>query len=829
MKKMLKLMSLLLAFALLFSVVTPVVMAEEESEAEEETTEEVVEDEAEGDEAEGEEAEGEEVDEEAVAEEEMEEIVDVTAEGEAGKVTNMMTMETTPANWNPHTYEQIIESELMDYLTTTLFAFDFEEDNFTSGFELRPLMLAELPTDVTAEYAGKYAVPEDAEEGYAYKYVLRDNLKWGDGTPITADDYEYSLQELLNPKMLNYRADEVYSGATVVHNAKNYLYQGSEKAIPLSEYIKHNDIESVDALLEKEGDMPAHINWSYSFGEIYKDGEWSKDGVEDTYVDAGMTIKEARELYIEKVAGEWGESEETAIQFFEDECGVMFKYPEVDFSEVGFDKTGDLEFVIIIDNPLVDFDFIWNMRNTIPLVYKPLYEENKKESGGLVTTTYNTSLETTMSYGPYNLVGFQEDKFFDLERNEHWFGWEIPELAEKWAEDRIYYQIVKNASTRYQMFLKGQLNSYGLTPDEAMEYRGSDYVVYTPSDFTAMLNIQANEQALKSRETPGINKTILTIKDFRQALVLALDREAYAASVTASSIPGYGLLNSMYIADPDTMTPYRDYDAAMQALCNVYGLEYGEDKEYFDLEEAYDALTAYDLDKARELVDSAVDQAIESGKMKEGDTVELLFSFGEDNEQSQREYNFFNEAWKTLFEGTKLEGKFTLVYDPTAGTKYGSIFKEGRSDFLIAGWSGARMDPFYLMEAYIGDIRYAQAYNPNGTKLTKEIDGEEVTLTVAGWHAAIMGTDPDHPFGKGKIDDEVRIEILAMIEEEILKDYTTSPLVYAMRADLFSQRISYYTDFEYHPILGYGHNIYHYDDAEWKEFVTAQGGTLDYH
>ena len=50
--------------------------------------------------------------------------------------------------------------------------------------------------DVTQQYKGKYNVPEDAVENYAYKITLREDLKWHDGTPIDADDFVYTMQEL---------------------------------------------------------------------------------------------------------------------------------------------------------------------------------------------------------------------------------------------------------------------------------------------------------------------------------------------------------------------------------------------------------------------------------------------------------------------------------------------------------------------------------------------------------------------------------------------------------------------------------------------------------
>ena len=45
---------------------------------------------------------------------------------------------------------------------------------------------------------------------------------------------------------------------------------------------------------------------------------------------------------------------------------------------------------------------------------------------------------------------------------------------------------------------------------------------------------------------------------------------------------------------------YRNVPAAKEALVNLYGIEYGEGKDYATLDEAYSAITGYDMAKAKE-------------------------------------------------------------------------------------------------------------------------------------------------------------------------------------------------------------------------------------
>ena len=39
-----------------------------------------------------------------------------------------------------------------------------------------------------------------SDDGLTYTFTLRDGLKWSDGSPVTAADFEYSYQRLVDPK-----------------------------------------------------------------------------------------------------------------------------------------------------------------------------------------------------------------------------------------------------------------------------------------------------------------------------------------------------------------------------------------------------------------------------------------------------------------------------------------------------------------------------------------------------------------------------------------------------------------------------------------------------
>lgn len=774
----------------------------------------------------------------AIAEEtapaEAEEFVPAELTAEAGQYTYLDYLGNSPTTWNPHTYSTVDDSYIMDYIGMGLYSFDFDPEHPAYGYTIMPEMAAELPVDVTKEYAGNpdWNVPAEAEVGYVYKIALNEKAVWEDGTPINADTYIYSMQQQLNPEMQNHRADSYYTGALTMTNAKAYVYQGQTKPVTLNEYITAEGLDGMDALLEKVGTEPGLVNWKYSFGEMFDaaSGEWKSEGFEDKVVEAGVDLNRLKELFVEKVTS-WGESEEKALTFFMDEAQINYTFPEVAWETVGLQKTGDYEMTLFLDKPLVGFYLYYNLGGNW-IVKEDLYEANKRKVEGdeLVSSTYATSVETTVSYGPYKLAQFQDDKIIELVKNESWYGYSDGRHEGRYQTTRIFTQIVKENATQLQMFLSGQLDQIGLTSDQVADYRGSDYIYYTLSQYTGNLFMQADKAKLEARQEEGINKTILTIKEFRQALAWSIDRQDFAATTTASSSAGFGLLNSRYIADVDNIIPYRNFNQAKETLLKVYGLEYGEGKDYATLDDAYAALTGYDLDGARELINVAYDKAIEAGLLKDTDIVKLVYSAGADNESTRKTYNYLRDNWTKAMEGTKLEGKFQLDFDPTAGNEFSKNFRAGLSDLLIAGWSGAAFDPFYFMLAYLDDnYRYAVSFDPS-VVLTLNIDGKDITLTAAQWYSAMMGDDAEHPFGPDKADMDTRLDILAMLEACVLEDYTSCPLTYGSSATLKGQKIEYYIE-EFNELMGRGglqYLSYNYDDAEWAAYLAENSGTLDY-
>ena len=375
---------------------------------------------------------------------------------------------------------------------------------------------------------------------------------------------------------------------------------------------------------------------------------------------------------------------------------------------------------------------------------------------------------------------------------------------------------------------------------------------------------------MENRQEAGINKTILCQPDFRKALSLGLNRDAYAKTTTTSSLAGFGLFNSMHYYDVANGRAYRESDAAKQALCDFYGVDVDE---FGSLDEAVDAITGYDLVQARALVDSAVAKAIEAGDLKadaEGnvtDKVVLTYGSSEDNETVRRYYDTLKAQWTELMKGTKLEGKFELDFDASFGSKWATDFMAGAYDICQGGWTGAAWDPGYLLMAYLDpDTAYSAAWdtstemaeftirgvveteeqaedkdgNPifeeDGTTPVMETvykatnDEKDVftaTLSLWTWWE-ILNDD----LQAGVWDDTLRVELIAHLEKAVLEKGYSVPVMYSFGASLMSFQVDYVT-YEYNTFMGYGgiaYMSYNYSDAQWAEWVAANkvNGEINY-
>lgn len=783
----------------------------------------------------------------------------------------------SPSNWNELTYQDNNDTEILSYCVSSFFEFDYKFDangDPVEGSYTVKYSAAKALEDVSADYAGKYGLPSDAAKGdsRAFKITLRDDLKWDDGTKITAEDFVYSMSEQLNPKFKNYRADSFYVGSTVIHNAQNYVYQGTSALADFFDTIP-DDVSGYPSLTSKDFTKDSDGYYSYKGEAVYVNandgGNWGTalakyittanaekypsifgvlaDGMDDNgYIKINDTTLKAVQdaiamLHEYKNVEAYAASDGTYAYV---ECEEMFKlmreYAAMDFSEVGiFKGSSDNELVIVLDKALnllnedgsLNYRAAYNM-NSLPLVKKSLYESCKvapSVDGGLWTTTYNTTLEKSASWGPYKLTGFRQDQSFTLERNTNWFGYqETCDLyGGKYETDTIYNRVIPEWNTAFLAFQKGEIDAIGIDPSVAATYKGSEQAIFTPSDFVGSLQLQSSYTALKNRESAGVNKTLLSYEKFRKALSLSIDRADFTSECTTSSLPGFGLFNSMHYSDVENGVAYRTTDSAKKTLCDVYGVD---TTKYDSLSDAEESITGYNLSLAKQYLTEAIAEAKAAGDFHASDKVALEMGTGTVNESTTRIKNNISKHWTKLVEGTELEGKLEVELKDK-GSSWSKDFRNGGYDVCIGGWTGAAWDPGYFLLAYLSpDYMYSAAWDTSSAMLAFQlsdhtIQPKEETKSLMDWYNILNGQ-----WGSGNLSEDLRAELIAALEKEILNVCYTVPLYNSYGASLISYKIEYKSR-DYNTFMSYGgikYMTYNYSDADWSTYVVNAGGTIDY-
>lgn len=740
---------------------------------------------------------------------------------EDGNFTYNDYLSNSPETWNPHEWETNTDSYILTY--TSMGLYDFVLNDEKNGYTIIPEMAADMPVDVTTEYAGKepYGVPADAKEGYAFKIALNDKATWEDGTPINADTYLYSYKQLLSSEMKNYRASGWYSGTFTIANAYQYFMQdeiGSTTYKPIKDAGYATTSEALaDGLTE--ADLYVDMWGFWGLGEkgcVDKDGNACPNYVSvtdetlyrDVAVDEGeegdwISAKQIYEGYLAPGAAyESNSGDYVAV--------VDSVIVETPFENVGVIKTGEYEITFVLAKPITMFYLQYNLSSGI-LVYEKLYEENKFTEGELTKTKYATSVDTTMSYGPYKLTAYQEDKSIVLERNEKWYGYTDGKHEGQFQTDKINCQIVAEQTTALQLFLQGKLDNVALVAADMEKYRTSDYILYTPQDYTTKLTMNGDLEALKARETTGKNKSILAYKEFRKAISLSIDRNEFAAQCTATHTAGFGLLNYMYVYDPDTGARYRDSEQAKKALTDFYGVN------------DEDQITGYDLKAASDLMKAAYEKCKADGNISDTDVVELELHVLNTDDTYVRMVNFIDSAVKNAAKGTPLEGRINVVL--VADEDYYDNNEAGQCDMIFSTWGGMSMDPWGMMEVYcVNGVHMEYGFDPEEATAELTIDGKKITKTFTQWFEALVNGE----YVSAPV--ETRLQVLAGLEHALLEECYTTPLYYRTSASLDSQKVNNATD-EYIQLVGFGgirYLTYNYTDEEWEAYCAENNNQLVY-
>ncbi len=536
-----------------------------------------------------------------------------------------------------------------------------------------------------------------------------------------------------------------------------------------------------------------------------------------------------------------------------------------DYTNVGLYKSGEHEITLVLSKALGGFDLLYALTTNF-IVYEDLYEKCLTKQGDAWFSSYNTSVDTTMSYGPYKLVSYQKDKSMRFEKNGEWYGYTDGQHSfidpisgnerQMYQTTAIDTQVVSESATAKMMFLRGELVRYTLQAEDFDTYRNSAYAYEAPGETVFFLILNGYADAISRRESSsGFDSAkndlqTMTLTPFRRAIALSYDKALFAATISPARSGGLGLIGDAYLYDPENMRSYRSTDAAKSVLCDFYSVDRSE---FPDIDSAVASITGYDPYTAREYYRAAFDEALAAGYITDSDsdgisdqTVIIEYCVSADSDFMTKTVDYLNRKISEATAGTPFENRVSFVKSAPYGNDWVNKLKAGLSDTVLGGWSGSMLDPFSLTNLYV-DPTYqydANWFDSDSVTLSLDVNvspvGSEavpqnVTMTLKQWSDALNGETvniggQDYNFGSGIADVETRLRILAAIEGSVLSTYNYIPMLQDASVTLLSKKLYYVLD-EYNPVMGRGgiaYLGYNYSDTEWRDFLKENGGELKY-
>ena len=795
-------------------------------------------------------------------------------------ITYNTTTTEMPSNWCELTYDDNNDTQIMSYIGSSFFEYDymFDEakggkynedgtvnvDAVVAGAYTTNYSAATALTDVTDTVDAKwgYTAEQKEEGGYAWEITLRQDLKWDDGTAINAEDFIYSMQEQLNPKFLNMRANTYYDTLRV-KKSREYFFQEQEGTYEsVGKYYTSNEaaIEAGKTLY-----VDLHNLWGAA-GYLSEDGkecpQWAAITDTTVYTSAdGTDAISGKDLWdgYNSILGVGGGYDSYVAIFVENTIR------DVDWEEVGMYKTGDYSFVICLDKSYsllteegdLSYMAAYYMAS-LPLVKESLYEDCKiepEEGTTLWTSNYNTSLATTASWGPYKLTAFQSGTAYTLEKNPYWYGYNMPEYANQYQIEKIQCRCVPEDTTKWSLFLSGEVDDAALDSAHVADYMYSKYTAWYPGSGTFAMQIFGDLATLKNSDN---NNAILAIDEFRQAFSYALNRDDVVEKIWPGSAQAcLGLMNPQYLYDVENGASYRYTDVAKEALLRAYGFveedgkwSDGVDIVDADLNEAYAALTGYNLELARNLFAQAITElTTNADKYGYDATKKIILFYGaqvDDADGKQRKrIEYLQGVIDSLAEGTVLEDQIEIQMK-VVGNDWADAFRTGETQIGFGyGFSGNPFNPFDIVGSFVNpddSLNYHTYWNTNTEMLTLTMPagdyagaGETITMSLQNWYFCLNGLADEYNaaqrynFDAGKAPVEARLMILAALEEATIKKSYSVMLIGDYSGSLLGGQFSNFYEDDYNTFMGFGGMRYmtvNYTDLEWAAYVANNGNDL---
>jgi oligopeptide transport system substrate-binding protein len=740
----------------------------------------------------------------------------------------------TVTNLNPYSETLANASELYTLVSDYLYDGDYDWDlaidlgiasevgDFTNTAQLPfnyfPAMATERPVDVNGD-------------GMVWEVTLREDLEFVDGTPIDANTFDYSYKQLLDPKLLNARATNLYSTDSLpLINAEAYFKQLTPDKDALGfimytvgevQYSRENayfgltdggyDIyhvenkyqnligpEGIKAYVENWGDAAYGLNgWvletqADTYFKVGTDNNlyapttgWTLDGVPVpavTELPDGVTIKTGAAQYAGAypaymdAEGNRATTDEDGIP-----VGGVETYEQatpVLWSEVGFEVVDQYTMRFHLAAKKSQWQVMTNLSSAITSVVHPANFESGKIEGG-ARTNYGSIDNPLVAFGRYEIIEWQPDGFFRFQRNEDHYD------AADYRIKYIRYDIINDQSTAVNEFQQGRLDLAGASGSYYQTYKNSPYLKLSPvtTFFRFAFSLDRMKDGNSENDTP-----IMQYLDFRKALYFATDRETFVTDVRAPGFPTHGILGPVYFSSEQNPFSYRASVPGQEVLADLAPETNG-----------------YDPIMAKQLFDQVYAQAVADEVITDGDVVAIEFVFA-DAESNHTMANWLEATWEEIF-GDKFDLVKNAVPSATLTATGTGIWDTGNFDLTFGGWQGLQFWAPGMLQVYSSGRGAAYilevGFETGGAILEVELGAGKAA--VQGWLDELLLVEEPTSSQEEYID----------LFEDFLADFT---------GDIYTNTYDYIWETVYYTILDY--DLYEGREDDFDRITAALEGEL---
>ncbi len=749
-------------------------------------------------------------------------------EPEEPRYTLRLAASGLPESWSPLGSEEGIAAILRDCLSAGLYEETYDE---SGAPRLLPVMALGEPEDVTSLFVSRLGVPS-GESRRAWRIRLRPGLCWQDSSPLTAQDFVDSAMRLLDPEVRSPGAALFTEGTLTLTGARDYW---SQRIPVLTENARRGSYALSDLTLNEEGvyctpegyPVSIALDWPLEtllygerlrfYVELYGDkcfdlSPW-ETLLEQMDLDGLVPLTQENYSLLHTLTmgnPAWGDTETTLPFYFVYSCPP----PPVRWSDVGIMAADDVSLILLLESP-ADAEEVSRALTQRWLVKPELYDACAAWTEGSYRNSYGSSVDTSPSFGPYYLKEWLPGVRCVLERSPAYF---------EWSEDKEIYQttgieatLVSDDAEALELLEQGYLDACVVSgrAESPQGCQGRSI----PGGAVLLLALNPDPDALTLRQAEAgeqINKTILTVPEFRQALRFSLDREALCREVFPAQQPALGLVSSLVLSGAEGPL-YRSTAQGQAVLSELWG------------EAEYNA--GYAPEAAKYLFTRAWDAALEAGLLTEEERVELTVGIpGNGTNTAQRCFDLLVRQLSQVLQGTPLEGKLSLVLADDLGKDPLAALRRNQVDLLLGvGWAADPLNPAELMEAYLEDAyRCDPSWDLSEELLTISMDGRTHTVSLPELYSLLRGEEVSIPGPEGEEqilslaaskDPASETELLAALEDALLRRADLIPLSEGCMTLLTRDRLLLPLE-EYHWSLGFGglrSLRYACSDQEWAE------------